>query len=399
MLVGVRRNNQLLGIKVAKTTAYHLQVDGHTEWVNHELEQYLWLFTSERTGQIFCLWWSSSTITTSTPQPSKPHFFSIAANICRRASNRSNRLGWRQWMSSWTRWRWHLRKQRQPLTSLKTTWPGTIIRSDFWHQYTSHDKVYLDVSDISTTWPSWKLSHLRLDPYPIERQVSQNAYTAGWQTPCVAFTQCSTWWNLLLHQPTQLWAITWNFRPHQNSWKEKRNTWWKRFLIARCSAVGYVSSSSRRGVEYKTWEGYGVEHKIWEYTTDVHAPKRLAEFYRKHPAAPRQIRGAIFSSISFQSVFCLLFHFHQAVHLPTFSSSSAVLLIEKLSKDQLTPTDRGTTFTMPNNFCPTILWLVTCWLLTAVHLLQTPSTVLLASVWKSGLVTGKRLGLDRTKTD
>jgi hypothetical protein len=50
------------------------------------------------------------------------------------------------------------------------------------------------------------------------------------------------------------------------------------------------------------WEGYGVEHNTWEYATDVHAPKRLAEYYRKHPAAPRQIRGVIFSSIPFRSL-------------------------------------------------------------------------------------------------
>jgi hypothetical protein len=36
-------------------------------------------------------------------------------------------------------------------------------------------------------------------------------------------------------------------------------------------------------------EGYGVENNTWEYTSDVHTPKCLAEFYRKHPAAPRQI--------------------------------------------------------------------------------------------------------------
>ena len=39
---------RLLGIKAAKTTTYHPQADGQTEWVNQELEQYLRLFTSER---------------------------------------------------------------------------------------------------------------------------------------------------------------------------------------------------------------------------------------------------------------------------------------------------------------------------------------------------------------
>jgi hypothetical protein len=38
----------LLGIKAAKTTVYHPQADGQTEQVNQKLEQYLWLFISER---------------------------------------------------------------------------------------------------------------------------------------------------------------------------------------------------------------------------------------------------------------------------------------------------------------------------------------------------------------
>jgi hypothetical protein len=39
---------RLLGIEAAKTTAYHPQADGQTEWVNQELEQYLRLFCGER---------------------------------------------------------------------------------------------------------------------------------------------------------------------------------------------------------------------------------------------------------------------------------------------------------------------------------------------------------------
>jgi len=42
--------------------------------------------------------------------------------------------------------------------------------------YQPGDKVYLDASDISTTRPSRKLSHRRLGPYVIEKQVSQNVY-------------------------------------------------------------------------------------------------------------------------------------------------------------------------------------------------------------------------------
>jgi len=28
------------------------------------------------------------------------------------------------------------------------------------------------------------------------------------------------------------------------------------------------------------WKGYGREHDAWEYATEVHAPKRVADFYR-----------------------------------------------------------------------------------------------------------------------
>ena len=39
---------QLLGIKLAATTAYHLQGDGQMERINQELEQYLQLFINQR---------------------------------------------------------------------------------------------------------------------------------------------------------------------------------------------------------------------------------------------------------------------------------------------------------------------------------------------------------------
>jgi hypothetical protein len=38
---------RLLGIKLAATTAYHLQGDGQMERVNQELEQYLCLFVNQ----------------------------------------------------------------------------------------------------------------------------------------------------------------------------------------------------------------------------------------------------------------------------------------------------------------------------------------------------------------
>jgi len=65
---------RLLGIELASSTAYHPQIDGQTERVNQELEQYIRLFVNERQDN-----WnslipspSSHTTTMSTPQLSRP---------------------------------------------------------------------------------------------------------------------------------------------------------------------------------------------------------------------------------------------------------------------------------------------------------------------------------------
>jgi transposase InsO family protein len=39
---------QNLGIEANPSTAYHLQTDGQTEWVNQELEEYLRIYVNER---------------------------------------------------------------------------------------------------------------------------------------------------------------------------------------------------------------------------------------------------------------------------------------------------------------------------------------------------------------
>ena len=43
-------------------------------------------------------------------------------------------------------------------------------------EYQSGDLVYLNSSDIQTTRPSWKLSHRRLGPFPVEERVGHSAY-------------------------------------------------------------------------------------------------------------------------------------------------------------------------------------------------------------------------------
>jgi len=45
------------------------------------------------------------------------------------------------------------------------------------------------------------------------------------------------------------------------------------------------------------WKGYGREHNSWESASKVSTPELTAEFYHKHPRAPRHVRRAEFNNI------------------------------------------------------------------------------------------------------
>jgi len=45
------------------------------------------------------------------------------------------------------------------------------------------------------------------------------------------------------------------------------------------------------------WKGFRREHNSWEAASNVKAPDLVAEYYRKHPAAPRHIRRTDFDAI------------------------------------------------------------------------------------------------------
>jgi len=43
-----KKLNRILGIETKLSTAFHPQTDGQMEWMNQELEQYLWFFVNHR---------------------------------------------------------------------------------------------------------------------------------------------------------------------------------------------------------------------------------------------------------------------------------------------------------------------------------------------------------------
>jgi len=155
--------------------------------------------------------------------------------------------------------------------------------------YKPGDWVYLDASDIKTTCPSPKLSHRRLRPFEIERQVGPLAYRL--KLPH-GMRQLHPVFNVVklsaapedpilgrkLQAPPLLIVVD-----GEEEWEveEILDSCWHR----------------RRFQFLVKWKGFSREHNSWEAASDVKAPDLVAEYYWKHPAAPRHIRRTDFDAI------------------------------------------------------------------------------------------------------
>jgi len=150
-------------------------------------------------------------------------------------------------------------------------------------------QVYLDASDIKMTRPSPKLSHCRLGPFEIECQVGLLAYHL--KLPH-GMRQLHPVFNVVKLSATPEDPIL-ERKPQappppivvdgEEEWEveEILDSRWHR----------------RRFQFLVKWEGFSREHNSWEVASDVKAPDLVAEYYWKHPAAPRHIRRTDFDAI------------------------------------------------------------------------------------------------------
>jgi len=155
--------------------------------------------------------------------------------------------------------------------------------------YKPGDRVYLDTSDIKTTYLSPKLSHRQLGPFEIESQVGPSAYHLKLPHrmrqlhPVFNVIKLSTAPEdpILGRKPqAPLPPIVvdgeeeWEVEEILNSRWYRR---WFQFLVK--------------------WKGFSKEHNSWEVASNVKALDLIAEYYRKHPAAPRYIHQTDFDAI------------------------------------------------------------------------------------------------------
>jgi len=155
--------------------------------------------------------------------------------------------------------------------------------------YKPGDKVYLDASDIKTTWASKKLSHRQLGHYMVERQVAKNVYCL-----CLpkSMSRLHPVFNIVKLTPAPAHPIP--GRHPKPLPPPKLVDGEEEYVVEEI-----LDNKMFRGqLQFLIkWKGYGREHDSWEYATEVDALKRVADFYRKHSAAPQHIQATTFSSI------------------------------------------------------------------------------------------------------
>jgi hypothetical protein len=288
----------MLGIRLAATTAYHPQGDGQTERVNQELEQYLRVFVNQRQDDWADLlplaeFQYNNHVHSSTQHPP---FLLETGRLPRMGFEPDQRPSRLESVNEFKdRMRNTLEEAKAALTKSKDDMARYYNQKrSAAPKYNPGDKVYLDASDIQTTRPSRKLSHKRLGPFPIERQVGNNAYRL--RLPA-AMKRLHPVFNVIKLTPAKDDPIPGRRIPPPPDPEiiDGEEEW----VVEEILDSKVINRKLRYLVK---WKDFGLEHNSWEPWDNVHAPKLIADFYQKHPGAARQIRSIEFQSIPFRPI-------------------------------------------------------------------------------------------------
>ena len=287
-----------LGIKVASTTAWHPQADGQTERVNQELDQYLRIFVNERQDDWVDL----------LPLAEFQHNNHIHASTQHSPflldTGRHPRMGFepRQQPSRLETVNEFTQRMKTTLEEAKAAL--TKAKDDMARYYDQKrtptpvfkpgDRVYLDASDIQTTRPSKKLSHLKLGPYAIDRQVNANAYCLKLPKSMRRLHPVFNVVKLSL-APQDPFPTRKPPPPPAPELVDGEEEWEVEEVLDSRLLRGKLKFLVK-------WKGFGREENSWEDASDVHAGELVQEFYERNPGAPRHIRALQFGSIPFRPV-------------------------------------------------------------------------------------------------
>ena len=287
---------QLLGIKLAATTAYHPQGNGQTERINQELEQFLCLFINQRQDD-----WDD--LLPYAEFQYNNHIHSVTQNVpFLLDTGWIPRMGFEpdQHQSKVESVNEFKIRMEAALEEAK----AALVKSKddmakYYDQrrtpapeYQPGDRVFLDASDIHTMRPSQKLSHQRLGPFLVVKKVGNGAYRLRLPPSMSRLHPVSNVVKLTLAPEDPIPGR----HPRPPPLPEIIDGE-KEFIVEEILDSKVVNQKLRCLIK---WEGYGIEHNSWEPAGDVHAPEHITDFHRRHPGAPRHIQFADFEAIPFQ---------------------------------------------------------------------------------------------------
>ena len=165
---------------MASSTAWHPQTDRQTERVNQELDQYLRLFVNERQDDWYNLlpiveFQHNNHVHSATQQP--PFLLDTGWLPRMGFEPRQNSSGLETVNEFTERMRTAIKEAKSMIRKAQDDMkkyydrrrtPALVFKPS--------DKVFLNALDIRTTCPSQKLSHRRLGPFVVERQIGPMAY-------------------------------------------------------------------------------------------------------------------------------------------------------------------------------------------------------------------------------
>ena len=154
------------------------------------------------------------------------------------------------------------------------------------------DQVYLDASDIQTTRPSRKLSHRQLGPFPVEKQVGQNAYHLKLPP---SMNRLHPVFNVVKLSPAPEDPIPGRQAPPPPPPEIVDGQ--EEYVVERVLDSRMFWNKLQYLIK---WEGYGYQDKSWKPADNVYALYLVAEFHQTHPRVPQKIWALLFKSLPFK---------------------------------------------------------------------------------------------------
>ena len=174
-----KKLNRMLGIKTKLSTAFHSQTDGQTEWMNQELEQYLWLFVEHRQKD-WPEWLASAEfmINNKTHTTTKMSLFMVNYEKEMRMGGDIRRKGKVESATEFVQRMKNMQEEAE--AALKKTQEDMKRYADRERKETEEwkkgDQVLLSTKDlVFKERPTKKLTERYVGPYVIEEVVSTNA--------------------------------------------------------------------------------------------------------------------------------------------------------------------------------------------------------------------------------